>query len=130
MPLPLDPTRAALVLGIALGIALGCAGRRSGERPPPDAPFTVVVENRYRSDVRVFVLHDGQTTRVGMVPLADRGRFVLPARIIGTSRTIRLVAAPIAEGVRYQSETIGVEAGARVVWLLESDLRRSTVTVH
>lgn len=117
---------AYMVLALSPG---ACASRRTPERPPPP-PVQLEVDNHALGQMRIFVLHEGQRTRVGEVAGGGTQLFILPARLLGSTSEIRLVAEPIAAFSRYVSETLIVHPGQRVVLTIENKLDASSVAVR
>lgn len=113
------------VLMLASG---ACALRRTPERPPP--PVQLEIDNHALAQMRIFVLHEGQRTRVGEVAGGGTQLFILPARLLGVTGEIRLVAEPIAALSRYVSETLIVHPGQRVVLTIENNLDASSVAIR
>lgn len=120
-----------LAAGVALALSLGaCArSRRAAERPPPP-PVQLEIDNRALGQMRIFVLHDGQSTRVGEVAGGGSQLFILPVRLLGVTGEIRLVAEPIAAFSRYVSETLIIHPGQRVVLTVQNKLDASSVAVR
>jgi hypothetical protein len=124
---------AACLLAAAAVLSSGCGGRQNVEDEPeadPQAPTPLTVNNNHWLDVVVFVLHDGELSRVGTVTAASSSDFSLPAWMIGQSRNIRLAAHPIGGNGGVNTETIHVQPGQFIEWRLESQLARSTVAVY
>lgn len=120
-----------LAAGVALALSLGaCArSRRTVERPPPP-PVQLEIDNRALGQMRIFILHDGQSTRVGEVAGGGSQLFILPVRLLGVTGEIRLVAEPIAAFSRYVSETLIIHPGQRVVLTVQNKLDASSVAVR
>src|SRR5688500_3911844 len=57
-----------------------------------DAPLQVV--NRHWLDVTVYVLHDGQRTRLGVAGGTAETQLVLPSRLLGMGGDIQLYGDP------------------------------------
>jgi hypothetical protein len=124
-----------LLLVVALSVA--ACSRRGGEEagsnnPAPvyAGPIKIVVDNRHWQDITLYVLHDGQRSRVGTVTATTIGTFSIPPHQIGQTGLIRLIADPVGSQVGISSETIVVKPGQEVQWTLESQLRRSSVAVY
>ena len=134
--MPDNPTsalrRAALVSCLALASLAGCL------KPPPAMPsdpistgrVILTVNNNYRADVTVYVLSDGQPTRVGLATSATTATFDISSRLLGQGRQVRLRADPIGGRTVYTSELIRVGPGQRIEWTLETDLSRSSIAVY
>ena len=107
-------------------------------RPPAPGPsdplssgrVVVTVHNNYRADITVYVVGDGQPTRVGTATAATTTSFDVPARLLGQGRQLRLRADPIGGRAVYTSELVRVGPGQRVEWTLETDLERSSIAVY
>ncbi|HEX5387574.1 MAG TPA: hypothetical protein VFW66_12780 [Gemmatimonadales bacterium] len=124
--------RTALPLALVMGLA-ACGGHNSPETVPnvdPDTPIALIVQNSHWLDVVVYVVHDGESTRVGDVTAASTGNFVLPRWMIGQGRAIRLVADPVGSGAGTVTDVLTVLPGESVEWHLESQLSRSSVSVY
>ena len=120
----------ALALVLALTVASACFQRhRAGQDTPPTAEVALSVTNHHWLDVVIYVIHDGQRTRVGTVTASSVQTFTLPPWMIGQGREIRLVGHPIGGVQVAQTETLTVQPGQYIEWTLENDLRRSSVGV-
>ena len=126
--------RALVLLALVTGLAAGCGRHRVEDEPDPEgdayAPTPLTVENNNWLDVVVFVLHDGELTRVGTVTAASSSNFFLPSWMIGQSRNVRLLGDPIGSDESVRTETIHIQPGQFIEWRLESQLARSTVAVY
>jgi hypothetical protein len=108
----------------------GCAAKHRGSEPATvSAPARLQVENHNWLDVIIYVVHDGQTTRVGSATAATTTDFTLGPSLLGQLGNIQLIADPVGAPNGVTSPTIVVKAGTRVVWTLESDLSRSSLSV-
>ena len=123
-------------LALALLIACGaCAHRvgpaaRSDSTPaarPSESPFELSVENHNWLDITLYVEHDGMRERVGLATAATTSTLVLPGRLVGQGGILQLVADPVGARGSLVSEPVSVGPLRRVVWTIESDLRRSSV---
>ena len=134
--MPDNPTnalrRAALVSCLALVSLTGCLKPPAATPSDPISAGRVVltVNNNYRADVTVYVLADGQPTRVGLATSSTTATFDIPARLLGQGRQVRLRADPIGGRATYTSELIRVGPGQRIEWSLETDLNRSSIAVY
>jgi hypothetical protein len=126
---------AGLALVVSLGFAaLSCSHQSATPSTPSpsqdneDIPLEVTNHNWL--DVIIFVVHDGQSTRVGTASASSSVSFALPARLLGQGREIRLLGHPIGGSGSVVTETVVVQPGQYVEWTLESDLRRSAIGVY
>jgi hypothetical protein len=96
---------------------------------PPEGEIALSVANHNYLDVVIYVLHDGQQTRIGTVTGSSSQLFYVPARLLGIGREIRLLGDPIGSPDFARTEMLVVLAGQYIEWTLETDLRRSSVGV-
>lgn len=122
--------RVAVVL---LTISLACRGPRqnveSAAAPEADG-FSLVLNNHQVLDANIFVQHDGQVDRVGMVSASSSKVLVLPLWLLGQSRTIRLIAEPIGNDTRYTTDPLFVQPGQVIELNVEGVLERSNYSIQ
>ena len=120
----------ALLLG-----ASGCFIFHRGKSDPPpafDAPageIALNVTNHNYLDVVVYVLHDGQQTRVGTVTGSSSSLLYVPTRLLGMGHELQLYGRAIGSDAIARTQTLIIQAGQYIEWTLETDLRRSSVGV-
>jgi hypothetical protein len=125
--------RGTLVLLLGLAAVPACHHAKHDDRPTPDtAPVDVPleVENHNWLDVVIYVLHDGERSRVGIANASSQSSFVLPARMVGQGHELRLLGHPIGGEGGTVTETVTVQPGQYIEWTLESDLSRSAIGVY
>ena len=125
-------------LGLACTLLLLTAsGCFLGSKPPDaiadanwsgDVPLQVV--NHHWLDVTVYVIHDGQRTRLGVASGTAETQMVLPSRLLGVGGDIQLYGDPIGSTERAITEVLVVHPGQFIEWLLEWGLERSSVGVY
>lgn len=131
--MPLRPSALTLLATLAVATAPACARHsRAGNRAAPvsQEPVSLEVQNNHWLDVVLYVVHDGQRTRLGTATAARTTTFRLPSKLLGQLGEIRLIADPVGERGVLSSEAVVVKPGTRVVWTLESDLTRSSLAVY
>jgi hypothetical protein len=90
----------------------------------------IQIANHNWSDVIIYVLRDGQPSRLGIATAASSASFLLPRRMLGQGGEIQLWGRPIgARGAAF-SEVVVVQPGQWIEWTLESDLDRSAIGVY
>jgi hypothetical protein len=91
---------------------------------PSDSTTAIPLEiaNHNWLDVTIFVVRDGQASRVGIASASSASSFVLPGRMIGQGGEIRLWGRPIGGSEGTLSEVVVVQPGQWIEWTLESDL--------
>jgi len=123
--------RLLLLLGLAAGPACHHAKRDSEPAPetePVDVPLEI--DNHNWLDVIIYVVHDGERSRVGIANASSQSSFVLPARLMGQGHELRLLGHPIGGTGGTITETVVVQPGQYIEWTLESDLNRSAIGVY
>jgi hypothetical protein len=122
--------RALMSLPLLLAI-VGC-WRHRGEASvtSPYARSTLHIENHHWLDVDIYVVHDGQRSRLGTVTAATSKDFIFPRSMLGQLGQIRLIADPVGGGGGISTDVIVVRPGTQVAWTLESSLSRSSLAVY
>lgn len=107
--------------------------------PPPESAaypadsagdIPLEIANHNWLDVIIYVVRDGQASRVGIANASSSASFSLPARMLGQGREIRLWGHPIGGTGGTLTETVVVQPGQWIEWTLESDLDRSAIGVY
>ena len=118
---------------IAALLVSGCRGPRQNVDPEP-APaadgFSLVLNNHQVLDANIFVQHDGQVDRVGMVSASSSKVLVLPLWLLGQSKNIRLIAEPIGNDSRYTTDMLFVQPGQIIELNVEGVLERSNYSIQ
>jgi hypothetical protein len=111
---------------------IACAGPRQNVDPDPVEAdgFSLILNNRHLLDVNIFLQHDGQPDRIATVPTATSREIVLPLRMLGQSKTIRLIAEPIGDESRYTTDLLVVQPGQVVELNVENLLSRSNYNIQ
>jgi hypothetical protein len=124
--------RVTLAVAIAL-ISAGCGGRHAPDTasaPDRDAPVALTISNNNWLDATIYVEHDGEVSRIGTVTAASHAAFYLASWMLGSSRTVRLVAHPIGSAQAIGTELLHIEPGQFIEWRLENELAMSSVGVY
>jgi hypothetical protein len=98
--------------------------------PAPAENIPLEITNHHYLDITIYAIHDGQRTRLGVAGGSAHTDMVLPSRLLGVGRELRLYGDPIGSSERAITEVIVVQPGQFIQWLLESGLERSTVGVY
>lgn len=101
-------------------------------RPGFDVPageIALNVTNHNYLDVVIYVLHDGQQTRVGTVTGSSSAVFFVPVRLLGVGHDVQLYGDAIGSEAYARTDLLVVQPGQYIEWTLETDLRRSSVGV-
>jgi hypothetical protein len=118
------------VLCLASTSACGSA-RHLKESPSPDnSEIQLEVENHHWSDVVVYLMNGSQSQRLGTVGGVSTDRFIFPYRQLATGGRVRLRAHPVGGQGSFTSEDVVIQSGQGLKWTLESDLKRSTLSVY
>lgn len=123
------PERLLALLTLSLS---ACAGPRQDVDPSPLEPsgFSLILNNRHLLDVNIFLQHDGQPDRIATVTSASTHSIVLPLRMLGQSKTIRIIAEPIGDETRYTTDLLLVQPGQIIELNVESLIARSNYSVQ
>ncbi len=125
--------RGIFLLLLGLGAVTACHHTEQEDRATPDTtPVDVPLEvdNHNWLDVVIYVLHDGDRSRVGIANASSQSSFVLPARMVGQGHELRLLGHPIGGEGGTVTETVTVQPGQYIEWTLENDLSRSAIGVY
>jgi hypothetical protein len=112
---------------------LACRGPRQNVEAgaaPETGGFSLVLNNHQVLDANIFVQHDGQVDRVGMVSASSSKSLTLPLWLLGQSRLIRLIAEPIGNDTRYTSDYLSVQPGQVIELNVEGVLERSNYSIQ
>jgi hypothetical protein len=114
---------------------LACAGPRQklhdGGAPSPLADgFELTLNNHHWLDINVFVLHDGEASRVTTVTASSSQSLILPLWMLGESKIVRIIAEPVGEAGSYTTDQLRVDPGQSVELNVESVLSRSNYSVQ
>lgn len=93
-------------------------------------PIMIHVTNRHPLDMRVFVIHGAEKTRIGIATALGTTRFRLNPQLIRGLGDIRLYAEAIGSGGRVLTELLVLHPGDAVDWSLAYDLDQSAVMVQ
>jgi hypothetical protein len=111
---------------------MSCAGPRQDVDPSPleASGFSLILNNRHLLDVNIFLQHDGQPDRIATVTSASTHSIVLPLRMLGQSKTIRIIAEPIGDETRYTTDILLVQPGQVIELNVENLLARSNYSIQ
>ena len=98
----------------------------------PDEPdvVTISVSNSNPLDMTVYAVNQSMRIRLGTVSTASTQRFTLQLHQISPTGELQLLADPIGSRRTFTSEPIHVFAGQAVEWIIQADLRQSTLTIR
>lgn len=111
---------------------LACAGPRQDVDPSPLEPsgFSLILNNRHLLDVNIFLQHDGQPDRIATVTSSTSHSLALPLRMLGQSKTIRIIVEPIGDETRYTTDILVVQPGQIIELNVENLLARSNYSIQ
>ena len=129
----------ALVLGVAACALAGCATSRaassvssassSADSISPIDSLVLEIENHNWSDVVVYVVHDGVTSRLAQVTAGRSLSVPLKPHHVGAMGTLRLAVHPIGGSSDYTSESLSLRTGNTIRLTVESKVGHSSVAV-
>ncbi len=95
----------------------------------PAGEIALSVTNHNYLDVVIYVLHDGQQTRIGTVTGSSSQVFYMPAHLLGMGREMQLYGDAIGSDDYARTQPLIIQPGQYIEWTLETNLRRSSVGV-
>ena len=96
---------------------------------PENASFTIKIVNNNRLDVVLYVVHDSHRERLGQATASTTASFEFRLRRLGAGREFRLEADPVGSPNPVRTESFLARDAMILTWTLETDFRRSNVTV-
>ena len=98
----------------------------------PDEPDTITirVSNNNPLDMTVYAVNQSMRIRLGTVSTASTQRFEVSLHQVSPTGELQLLADPIGSRRTMRSESIHVSAGQVVEWILQVDLRQSSLTIR
>jgi hypothetical protein len=108
-----------MCLFLALASTLGC--RTSGTPAKADsgpATTTIDVQNNDFNDMTVYVVVNGQRTRLGIAPGLKTTVLTIPRYLVSGTSTLRFVGDPIGGNRTPVSEEIDVSPGDQLVMVI------------
>lgn len=119
------------LLPLLLLALASCAGKQKATtRALPTEPTSLRVENNNWLDVTIYVVHDGQRSRLGAATAAHTTDLSIAPTLLGQTGVIQLIADPIGSSKSVASPRVVVKPGTRLVWTLATDLSRSSLAVY
>ncbi|MEO6211828.1 MAG: hypothetical protein ABIQ10_17095 [Gemmatimonadaceae bacterium] len=117
---------------IAMVVVLsGCGKHRINDDLAADNDSTLQVVNHNWGDVDIFVIRDGQRTRVGTVTASSDANFVLSKTVTRGGGTLQLSAHGVGTSGAINSEIISVRPGGmQITWTLENNLTRAALAFY
>jgi hypothetical protein len=117
---------------LILFLITGCAGPRQNvdSEPLEASGFSLVLNNHHLLDVNIFLQHDGQADRIATVISSSSRSLVLPLRMLGHSRAIRLIAEPIGDETQYTSDLLVIQPGQIIELNVEGTITRSNYSIQ
>jgi hypothetical protein len=120
----------ASLLCFATGSACGSARQAKDSPSPGNSEILLEVENHHWNDIVVYLMNGNQSQRLGTVNGVSTDHFVFQYRQISSGGKVRLKAQPVGGQPSFTSEDIVIQSGQGLKWTLESNLRRSSLTVY
>src|SRR2546423_1663510 len=98
----------------------------------PDEPDTITirVSNNNSLDMTVYAVNQSMRVRLGLVNTASTQRFTVSLHQISPTGELQLLADPVGSRRTLTSEAIHVFPGQAVEWVLQADLRQSSLVIR
>lgn len=131
MKLRIGATRLAAAFMVATAAASGCTARHGSPADQAVVPEQVVleVENRNWSDVVLYVIHDGRSTRFITITAAKTDTVPIAPRFIGSNGVVRFIAHRVGGYDDYYSPTVSIRTGNTIALTLQPELNMSSIGV-
>ena len=115
-----------------LPLIIACAGPRQNVDPEPveAAVFSLILNNHHLLDVNIFLQHDGPPDRIATITSSSSRAIVLPLRMLGQSKAIRIIAEPIGDETQYTTDLLVVQPGQIIELNVESLIARSNWSIQ
>jgi len=107
---------------------LGCV-KRSVIPDEPDT-ITIRVANNNPLDITVYAVNQTMRIRLGLVNTASSQRFTVSLHQVSPTGELQLFADPVGSRRGMTSEAIHVFPGQAVEWVLQADLRQSSLSIR
>jgi predicted acyl esterase len=120
-------TKIALPVLLVLS-PLGCVKR--GIVPEEPDTITISVSNNNPLDMTVYAVNQSLRIRLGLVTTASTQKFTVSLHQISPTGELQLLADPVGSRRTHTSEPIHVSAGQAVEWVLQADLRQSSLVIR
>ena len=120
--------RVAVPMLMLLAAPAGCI-KHSVIPDDPDV-ISISVSTSNPLDMTVYVVNQSMRMRLGTVSTASTQHFTVSLHQISPTGELQLLADPIGSRRTFTSELLHVFAGQAVEWVLQADLRQSTLTIR
>jgi hypothetical protein len=92
-------------------------------------PVVLEFENNNWADVVLYIVHDGQTSRLLLVTATHTGEVGIPPHLQGQGGLFRIIVKRVGGRDMYTSDPISLRTGHTVHLTIESDIARSSIGV-
>lgn len=122
---------AALLVGLTgPGCSTPGAGEPAAEIEVPAEGLGVTVHNQNWATVHCYLLLDSRSVSLGQVSTNRVETFIVDPGVLGSRRSVRLLADPVGSTDAFMSDPILVEPGDRIEWTLRNPLDQSSIHVY
>lgn len=110
--------RIAVGLLLALGSTLGCRSGGASALRENEPKTTIDIQNNDFNDMTIYVLNNGQRSRLGIAPGNKTTTLTIPGYLITGTPYLRILANPLAGNRSPVSEEISVSPGDQLVMII------------
>src|SRR4051812_32225294 len=98
--------------------------------PAQPHPATPSLSHNHPPHMTASLVNQSMRMRLGTVSTASTQRFTLQLHQISPTGELQLLADPVGSRRTFTSEPIHVFAGQAVEWIIQADVRQSTLTIR
>lgn len=125
----------AVALVCLMGFSSSGCATGGGEDPqtelaPREEGLAVTVHNQNWSTVHCYLLLDSRSVSLGQVSTNRVETFTVRDGVLGSHRSVRLLADPVGSTDSYTTEPILIESGDRIEWTLRNPFSLSSIQLY
>lgn len=115
--------------GYLLTTLTACVGQHAHTDAVTADDATLEVDNHNWSDVLLYIVHDGSTTRFAEVTATKSASIPIPYYLVGADGIVSFVAHRIGGYDDYYSPSVSLRTGQTIALTLEGTLAMSSIGV-
>lgn len=117
-------------IGLITTAISACAAGGGPHHPTPGPGVSLGVDNEHTLILEIFAMRDSGLARLGTVQPLQSRVFHIPERILGQEPfSLRIIARPGRNTDAFQTPTLSVRRGERILLRVEENLPQSSFTI-